>query len=227
MTDTLFEEWQTYKKIVENDYMGHARFFKVSIESIRQRFSAPIAILDLGCGDASPIHSVLDAVVVDSYCGVDDSESALARARDNLASRDFPCDLIAGDLIDTASDLTGPFDLIIASYSLHHILGSVRTERLLAECRRMLSDQGLFLVIDVFRREDEARQAYLQRWELNARTKFAALSDAEKNTLIAHIQASDYPESFSTYPTIGKRAGYGEVDSLAEDGLNALVALKP
>ena len=75
MTDTLFEEWQAYKKIVENDYMGHARFFNVAVAAIRQRFSAPVAILDLGCGDASPIHSVLDAVVVDSYCGVDDSDS--------------------------------------------------------------------------------------------------------------------------------------------------------
>ena len=227
MSDTLFEEWQTYKKIVENDYMGHARFFKVAVAAIRQRFSVPIAILDLGCGDASPIRSVLDAVVVDSYCGVDDSDSALAFARDNLASRNFPCKLIAGDLFDAASDLTGPFDLIIASYSFHHFVGSDTKERLLTQCRRILSDDGLLLVIDVFRREGEPRDEYLARWELTARTNFAALRDAEKDTLIGHIQASDYPESFSTYRTIGKRAGYREVDSLAEDGLNSLVALKP
>jgi cyclopropane fatty-acyl-phospholipid synthase-like methyltransferase len=227
MTDTLFDEWQAYKKIVDNDYMGHAVFFEVAVSAIRRSFSAPIAILDLGCGDASPVQRVLDAAVVKRYCGVDESDSALAHARTNLASRSFPCELITNDLVDATCELSGPFDLIVASYSFHHIPGSEQKQRLLTECRRMLSDDGLLLVIDVFRREHEPREAYLQRWELNARTNFTALSEPEKDTLIDHIRSSDYPESLSTYQTIGKHAGYRQIDSLAEDGLNALVSLTP
>jgi ubiquinone/menaquinone biosynthesis C-methylase UbiE len=227
MTNTLFEKWLAYEKIVDNDYMNHAHFFEVATSAFRQQFSDPLTVLDLGCGDAKPILRVLDELAIARYCGVDESASALARAKIALMPRDFSCELIAGDLLDTATTLSESFDLIVASYSFHHIAGCEQKERVLRECHRMLSNDGVLAVIDVFRQEGESREAYLQRWEDNARTNFAALSDAEKDTLIDHVRSSDYPESLSTYQTIGNRAGFRYVDSLAEDSLNRLVALKP
>lgn len=227
MTDALFEKWLAYEKIVDNDYMNHAHFFETATNAFRRQFSEPLAVLDLGCGDAKPILRVLDELAITRYCGVDESASALARAKIALMSREISCELIAGDLFDTAATLSESFDLIVASYSFHHIAGSAHKERMLRECRRMLSDDGVLVVIDVFKQESESREAYLARWEDNARQNFAALSAAEKDTLIDHVRTSDYPESFSTYQTIGNRAGYRYVDSLAEDGLNRLVALKP
>ena len=128
MTDSLFKKWRAYEKLVENDYMGHARFFQ------------PRSVL--------------------------------------------------------------------------------------RECRRVLSPNGLVVVIDVFRREGESREAYLHRWEGNARAAFTDLDEEEMTTLIDHVWSCDFPESLSTYEELGTRAGYDRVVSLAEDDLNRLVVLE-
>ena len=51
MTDSLFRKWRAYEKLVENDYMGHARFFQRVEDEVKRRCGKPIAILDLGCGN--------------------------------------------------------------------------------------------------------------------------------------------------------------------------------
>jgi SAM-dependent methyltransferase len=226
MTDALFEEWQAYRKVVEYNYMGHVQFFQHVEEEVQRRFSRPVAILDLGCGDASPVRNVLERLDVQRYCGVDDSTAALARAEINFASLEIPYRFCSGDLLEMLQNLPERYDVIIASYSFHHMVGRETKELVLRECRRALNPDGLLLVIDVFLREGESREAYLRRWESNARAKFSELDDKEMATLVSHIWDCDFPESFSTYESIGARAGYERIVSLAEDKLNRLVALE-
>jgi len=226
MTDPLFDEWQAYGKVVENDYMGHCEFFRVVEEHLRSRFSTPIAILDLGCGDASPILDSLGRLNVQHYCGVDESKEALARARENLSRLRIPFALCQGDLLNEMRRCTDRYDAIVASYSLHHMIDAATKERVLTECRRVLNPGGVLLVIDVFRSEGESRDDYLERWERNAREKFLVLNDAEMTTLVTHIRNHDFPESLSTFRRIGESAGFDSVVALAEDSLNKLVALQ-
>ena len=80
MTNSLFEEWRAYEKLVEQDYIGHKRFFQCLEEKVDRRFKKPVSILDLGCGDAAPIRDMLARLSVERYCGVDDSATALVRA---------------------------------------------------------------------------------------------------------------------------------------------------
>lgn len=226
MTDSLFEKWRAYEKLVENDYMGHARFFQRLEEEVKRRFGKPVAILDLGCGDASPIRDVLKRLDVQRYCGVDDSVTALAKAEINLALLEIPYRLYSRDLLDVLPSLPEQYDLIVASYSFHHMGARGTKERVLRECRRVLSPNGLVVVIDVFLREGESREAYLHRWEGNARAAFTDLDEEEMTTLIDHVWSCDFPESLSTYEELGARAGYDRVVSLAEDDLNRLVVLE-
>ena len=226
MTDALFEEWRAYEKLVENDYMGHARFFQRVEDEVKRRCGKPIAILDLGCGDASPIRGVLKRLDVERYCGVDKSVTVLAKAESNLALLGIPYRLQAGDVLDVLQSLPAQYDLILASYTFHHIGARENKERVLRECRRVLSPDGLVVVIDVFLRDGESREAYLHRWEGNARSAFTDLNEDEMSTLIDHVWRCDFPESMSTYRELGARAGYDRVVSLAEDGLNRLVVLE-
>lgn len=226
MTDALFEEWRAYEKLVENDYMSHARFFQRVEDEVKRRYGKPIAILDLGCGDASPIRDVLKRLDVECYCGVDKSVSVLAKAEINLALLDIPYRLYAGDVLDVLQSLPEQYDLIVASYTFHHLGARETKERVLRECRRVLSPNGLMVVIDVFLREGESREAYLHRWEGNARSAFTDLDEEEMTTLIDHVWSCDFPESLSTYDELGTRAGYDRVVSLAEDGFNRLVVLE-
>ncbi len=227
VTDVLFDEWQAYSKVVENDYMGHARFFRRIEEEIATRFSRPVEILDLGCGDAVPMRGLLERLSVGRYCGVDDSAEALARAGVHLESLAIPYELHRGDLFETLRAWHESVDVIVASYSIHHVVGSAMKARLLAACRRLLKPGGLLLVVDVFLNEGETRSRYLERWERNARESFRSLNDQEMELLIRHIRDNDYPESFSTYEELGARAGYRGVVRLVEDELNKLVLLQP
>ena len=70
MCDQLFEEWQVYEKLVTHDYMDHRAFFKRLQTEIVERFERPVAILDLGCGDLTPILPMLASVPLRQYVGI-------------------------------------------------------------------------------------------------------------------------------------------------------------
>jgi len=228
MTDPLFDEWRAYQKLLEHDYMYHVAFFSRLQHEIQKRFNGPIAVLDLGCGDVSPIRPMLEDLDISLYCGIDQSETALSKAEANLASLDIPSRLYPGDLLDTLRTLTGRFDVIVASFSLHHLQTVEAKKQVLEECRRVLNPAGLVAIIDVFHAEDETREDYLHRWVDFAENSYVALDDAEITSLVNHVQSNDFPETLSTYQSIGRAAGYDKFEILMQDRekLNHLVTLR-
>jgi len=228
MTDPLFDEWRAYQKLLEHDYMYHLAFFNHLKHEIQRCFHAPVAILDLGCGDVSPIQPMLEELDVRLYCGVDKSETALSKAEVKLASLGLPSRVYLGDLLDTLRTLTGRFDVIVASFSLHHLQTAEAKKQVLEECRRILDPAGLVAIIDVFHTEDETREEYLRRWVAFAKKSYEALDQLEMTSLVDHAQSNDFPESLSTYQFIGRAAGYGkfEVQMQDKDKFNHLVTLR-
>jgi len=144
--------------------MGHAQFFRRLLTEIKERFRQPVAILDLGCGDTTPIQSLLQNVRVEQYCGLDQSDTALAFAEAQLAPSGISYRLVAGDILESVDRIAGPFDLIIASFSLHHLQEPVSKQAMLDSGRRILKPGGIFAIIDVFLDEDESRDDYLDRF---------------------------------------------------------------
>ncbi len=228
MKDPLFDEWRAYQKLLDHDYMYHVAFFSHLQQEIQRCFHEPVAILDLGCGDVSPIRPMLEELDVRLYCGVDQSETALSKAEAVLASLNLPSRVYPGDLLDTLRTLTGGFDVIVASFSLHHLQTSEAKMQVLEECHRVLNPGGLVAIIDVFHAEDETREEYLRRWVDFARKSYKALDSEEMTSLIDHVQSNDFPESLSTYQFIGRAAGYGKFKVLMQDRekLNHLVTLR-
>ena len=94
MGDQLFEEWQVYEKLVTHDYMDHHAFFNRLQTEIVERFERPVAILDLGCGDLTPILPILATVPLRQYVGIDESDAALALASRRLQALRAPGRLI-------------------------------------------------------------------------------------------------------------------------------------
>jgi SAM-dependent methyltransferase len=228
MTDPLFDEWRAYQKLLEHDYMYHVAFFNHLKTEIQRCFHEPVAILDLGCGDVSPIRPILEELDVSLYCGVDQSETALSKAEANLASLDIPSRVYPGDLLDTLRTLTGRFDVIVASFSLHHLQSTEAKKRVLEECHRVLNPAGMVAIIDVFHAEDETREEYLRRWVEFAKKSYKALDQVEMTSLVDHVQSNDFPETLSTYQTIGRAVGFGKFEILMQDRekLNHLVTLR-
>jgi SAM-dependent methyltransferase len=223
--DLLFEEWQVYEKLLIHDYMDHRAFFARLQAEILDRFQRPIAILDLGCGDLTPVLPLLGAVPVQRYVGVDESGAALAIAAERLARLDVPGRLIRDDLRTALDGLTESFDVALASFSLHHLADSGDKLLTLQRARRLLTGDGIFALIDVFCAEGEPRERYLERWIANADSRYMALQPAEKALLFDHVRARDFPLSLDAWRAFGRQAGLARVELLLEDreGLNRLV----
>ena len=217
MTDPLFDEWRAYQKLVDNDYMGHHGFFRHLESEIRRRFDKPVTVLDLGCGDVSPIRELLQNGDIRHYHGVDESETALSRAGECLSSLDLSFELQHGDLQEVLQQLTNPYDVILASFSLHHLQSVDDKQKVLLGCRRNLGHEGIVVIIDVFPFGVQNREQYLDEWEGLARDTFTALDETEMSTLLDHARACDFPESVSVYREMAAGAGYATVSCLERD----------
>jgi len=225
VADQLFEEWQIYEKLLIHDYMDHRAFFARLQAEVSSHFERPLAILDLGCGDLAPILPMLESVPVLRYVGVDESEGALAMAAKRLESLGLSGQLLHGDLLTMLDELSGPFDLVVASFSLHHLADPADKLRTLQRAGRLLAADGLFALIDVFCEEEEPRERYLERWIANAEARYLELQPAERVILFDHVHARDFPLPLETWRAFGGQAGLSRCELLLQDreGLNRLV----
>jgi ubiquinone/menaquinone biosynthesis C-methylase UbiE len=227
--DQLFEEWQVYEKLLIHDYMDHRAFFARLQAEVQGRFQRPPAILDLGCGDLTPILPMLAQVPLQRYVGIDESDVALAIAAGRLEELGQPSRLISGDLVAVLDDISGPFDVVLASFSLHHLADPGDKLMALKRARRLLTEDGFFAMIDVLCAEAEPRERYVERWIANAESRYLELRPAEKALLFDHVRARDFPLSLNTWRALGFKAGLPRVDVLLEDRerLNRLVTFAP
>jgi hypothetical protein len=83
-------QWHVYRAIVNADWMGHRRIFDAIRSCVLMRSPGPLAILDLGCGDAGFIKPTFDEKGPCSYTSIDASEVALASTIEHVTHRDFP-----------------------------------------------------------------------------------------------------------------------------------------
>ena len=205
-SDPLFDQWQTYAKLVTNNHMFHREFFGALADSLNDRFSKPVRILDLGCGDAAPVAYLLEKLDVRLYLGIDESEAALALAAERLTQFDVRHQLRRGNMSELLKEDVAPFEVILSSYALHH-LRSDQKAALLGELSGWLAQDGLVAVIDIFRREGESRQSYLQAWIDHARQNYSSLDEGELEVLFDHVTTRDFPESPNGMAALGAHAG--------------------
>ena len=136
---------------------------------------------------------------------------------------------VGRDLTLSLSGIEGSFDVIVASFSLHHLVGAEAKQSLFSGCRPLLTDDGILAVIDVFRQEGETREEYIPRWIRFADRHYQALTQREKQLLFEHVRARDYPESMSTYRRISAAEDLADFEILLADkeNLNHLVVMAP
>ncbi len=224
--EPLFSEWRTYEKVVTHDYMHHAVYFDDLAAELGQRATGPTAVLDLGCGDARPAIPLLERLDVARYVGIDESPEALRCAALALEGSSFSVEFCTSDMMHGIDVIEGKFDLIIASYSLHHLTAEAKRS-MLAKCRDRLTADGIVAVIDVFLLPGETRGNYIQRWHENARLRFVTLAEAELTMLLEHVAARDLPETVATYQSLAGDAGFTSARVVREgpEQLNQLVLL--
>ena len=89
----LFQrDWQTYRKVVENNYMFHREVYR-RLRQILMEAPRPFRFLDIACGDASASVEALKGTRVSHYHGIDLSAPALDLAREVLTTLGCPVTL--------------------------------------------------------------------------------------------------------------------------------------
>jgi len=122
------------------------RQLDVLLRVIRFAPRAPHRVLDLGCGDAILLATVLDAFPEANGIAVDFSPLMLEQARKRLAGFGNRARTVEADLGTPAwcDQLRGPFDAILSGFAIHH-LPDERKHALYQEIRDLLAEGGAFV----------------------------------------------------------------------------------
>ncbi|HET6566258.1 MAG TPA: class I SAM-dependent methyltransferase [Xanthomonadales bacterium] len=225
--EKIFEEWRVYEKLLIHDYMDHRSFFGGLQQYVTSHYHQPISILDLGCGDLTPILPLLQAVPLAHYTGIDESAGALDIAAKNLLALGISGNLVNGDLLLELEALEQKFDLVVASFSLHHLADPAHKLRTLQAIESHLNSGGIFALIDVFCQDGEPRNEYIERWISHADQRYESLLAEEKQLLFDHVRARDYPVSQNHWRSLAAQSGLGDFRVMLQDSveLNGLVGM--
>lgn len=208
--------WSVYDRIVASNLMRHREMEALLREEFSQQ-AKPFSLLDLGCGDASMVAWALAGTQIRDYTGVELVEATTRLADENLRSVVPHRSFIVGNLIDAVRPGDGgPYDLVLASYSLHH-LSLVEKAAFFRDVRDRLAAGGKFILIDLLTRPDEGRQPFLARTHCYADQLTAYVTPAEREEVRAHVDANDWPEDEATLTRLGREAGFTNIQRVYWD----------
>ncbi len=211
----FFDTWQTYRKVVAANYMYHLEI-KADIERLlHARYAGRrFSFLDLGCGDAATVAPLLEHMAVKNYKGVDLSEAALALAAENLQALSCPVELARLDILAALEADTGRYDVVYTSFALHHLSTEQKAAFFHLVAQRLEKD-GLLLLTDVVRGDDESLPVYLGHYCDWIRKDWSSLDAEEIASICDHVQNNDRPEAFAKLQALGEAAGLAEAAAVA------------
>jgi ubiquinone/menaquinone biosynthesis C-methylase UbiE len=217
------QQWEIYQKVLNHNYMGHREIYAILHDFLVNGWKKPFSMLELGCGDASYTAQALVDTNIASYQGIDLSQVALEIARQNLEAIACPKTLIEGDLCNFAAQLaqerSPQFDIIMTSFALHH-LDLAQKDALICDVSHYLKPDGVFVLIDVVRQEQETREAYIRRYLQDIAERWQAIAPEEYLSLENHISVGDFPETQQTWRELATKHNFSRVECLYSDRLN-------
>jgi SAM-dependent methyltransferase len=212
--ELFVSSWDIYRKMVDNDYLGHQGAYSALRELLLSQRDSPFSFMDIACGDASMSAQALAGTAVSDYTGIDISADALSRARKIFASVDCRARFILGDFRELLPDWYGQVDVVWIGLSLHHLQVEDKV-RLMAHVRRIIAPDGMFAIYEDTCFEGENREDWLSRWDAQE-SSWTAYTPEEWKFVCDHVHGSDYPQSDSQWEQLGREAGFSRIEKLFE-----------
>jgi SAM-dependent methyltransferase len=213
----IFEEqWLTYRKVIDSDYMEHAAIHHALATCLRnhpRRSHSLGDVLDLGCGDAEISSSLANEFSCLSYLGVDTSSMALSHAKANPCWGTIKPRFREADLTTFVIEEQSRFDLILAGFVLHH-LQSPAKQAFFESIKNLLRPGGLFLFYDVFCRPGLSRDASVAEYLQWIARDWKEITEPEHQAIAAHIDSSDFPEDVDWIIAAARKGGFNQAETL-------------
>jgi SAM-dependent methyltransferase len=209
--------WSLYDAIVESNHMNHREIYETVSRVIGQRAArGDFRMIDLGCGNARCIEPILSKHRPLSYVGVDLSEAALAEASEILSEVEGVL-LKRSDLLEYAESDDTPCDLIFSGFAVHH-LSLDEKERLFRALAALLSEGGIFLMVDVVREEGMTREEHVASYTQMMRTQWQGIPAEALEEGCSHVEAYDFPATISELRKASLEAGFVRMEELLRKG---------
>jgi ubiquinone/menaquinone biosynthesis C-methylase UbiE len=225
---TVFQkQWQTYRKILDSNYMFHREVYGRLRQILIDEAIQPFRFLDIACGDAAATCTALTGLKVGAYYGIDLSQPALDLARESVETLGCPVTLQCRDFVEVLRDWKESVDVAWIGQSLHH-LQLVDKLLLMRRIRHIVGDRGLFLIWEAISFDGETREAWFRRYE-QIRPVFTSLSAEEWDTMAEHTRMADIPETNAQWHSLGHEAGFSKTRELfvAPHQLSAMYCFSP
>lgn len=217
--------WNAYRDFINLDLLNHKNLFKQLANHIQKHLPKDYSFLDLACGDCEPAGNLLKIHPAKSYVGVDIAAEVLKLSFNNLKHFHGQKTLIPQDFTIYLEQPGESFDLILLSYSLHHLKTDDK-KRCIENARKKLNQGGILAIIDGMRLNNQSREDWLNLCYNYMENKSAGKCPESCNIVKAHMIEADIPEEGSEYVRMAKDAGFSHSELSLEEisGLGILIA---
>ncbi len=163
-------------------------------------------LLDLGCGDASMALELVRGHGLETYTGVDLCEGMLSSAQENLNTEKCDVSLQCMDLLQGLQRYADRADIILASFSVHH-LSDRGKQRFLILSRQRLAENGCLVLVDHFLKPGQDLQGFAH--EVMAHySGFEGFTRDMADLVQEHVSTSDFPVTIQQYQSWGRDSGW-------------------
>ncbi len=202
------KNWSIYQKIIAHNYMFHRDLGKITTTVWEDNFkNTSVNVLDLGCGDAYQLSTIMDGRQISSYTGIDLSSAVLEYTKENLANINIPFSLLAGPMEFEIDKTEITFDLIYSSYAFHHLQDEEKLE-LLKKCYAKLDAGGVLFLIDHFKKDGQDRDDYIDEYVDNIKTNWLHITSEENDFIEEHMRGYDFPTTEQQIIKWGEGIGF-------------------
>jgi ubiquinone/menaquinone biosynthesis C-methylase UbiE len=193
--EVFLKSWEVYQDIIRHNYMFHHEIAAaVRSELAESQSQQGLRVLDLGCGDGSMTLSLLPPARILSYLGSDLSKPALDLAHKHANQLGINAKFVCDDMIKVVEEIpANSIDLVFSSYAIHH-LNAQKKQQILEGVANLLTVNGQFVLIDIFREPSEDRAAYIRNYMSHLRQTWKNLSAEAQALVINHASEFDFPE---------------------------------
>ena len=233
------KSWLTYRQVVQEDLMEHksmSEHLTTALRTFVHEKNQPFSLADVGCGDLGLLAKTYRTLpMLTSFTGVDLSQPALDLAQQELSilnGQSITIQWKQQDLLmwsqeknesneaevmrdgkttslSTSSDQK--YDVIVCAFSVHHLHDDQKQQFLRNIFQHRLKQGGIVLMADIFRKEGETRDVYMDRFSTHIENTWTSLQREQVASVLEHVLANDFPAELNTFmstviPAVGGKA---------------------